>query len=67
MCPAPEHTTHTREKKVLCRCAGPMAERDRTRMKTASVTSIIVMLHFIVGNGNSVVTGETLIRLITHY
>ncbi len=45
-----------------------MAERDRNfRMKTASVTVIIVTLHFIVSNGNGVVTGETVISLITHY
>ncbi len=44
-----------------------MAERDRTRMKTASVTSIIVMLHFIVSNGNSVVTGETFNSLVTPF
>ncbi len=42
-----------------------MAERDRNfRMKTASVTVIIVTPHFIVSNGNSVVTGKTVISLI---
>ncbi len=42
-----------------------MAERDRNfRMKTASVTVIIVTPHFVVSNGNGVVTGETVISLI---
>ncbi len=45
-----------------------MAERDRNfRMKTASVTIIIVTLHFIVSNDNGVVAGETVISLITRY
>ncbi len=44
------------------------SERDRNfRMKTASVTVIIVRPHFIVTNGNGVVTGETVISLITRY
>ncbi len=37
------------------------------RMKTASVTVIIVTPHFIVSNSNGVVTGETVISLITRY
>ncbi len=45
-----------------------MVERDRNfRMKNASVTVIIVTAHFIVINGNGVVTGETVISLITRY
>ncbi len=45
-----------------------MSERDRhSRMKTGSVTVIIVTPHFIVSSGNGVVTGETVISLITRY
>ena len=44
-----------------------MAEREPTRMKTASVSSIIVTAYFIVSNGNGVVTEETVISLITRY
>ncbi len=58
----PEHT-HQRKN-----CAGPMAERDRNfRIKTASVTVIIVTPHFILSNGNGVVARERVIRLITRY
>ncbi len=45
-----------------------MAERDRHfRMKTASMTVIIVTPQFIVSIDNGVVTGETVISLITRY
>ncbi len=59
-CPTPEHTGGTN-------CAGPMTERDPTWMKTASVTVILVMPHFIVSNGNGVVMEETVICLVTRY
>lgn len=36
-------------------------------VERSSVSSIIVTPHFIVSNGNGVVTGETVIRLITRY
>ncbi len=59
------HGVHAQMQKKLYRSY--MAERDPTRMETASVTSIIVTPHFIVSNGNGVVTGDTVIGLITRY
>ncbi len=64
MCPAPPPNTQTPEKKTV----QDLWLRDcHFRMKTASVTVIIVTPHFIVSNGNGVVMGETVISLITRY
>ncbi len=61
MCPTPPPN---REKTVQVLW---LRETVMTDMKTASVTVIIVTPHFIVSNGNGVVTGETVISLITRY
>ncbi len=55
LCVPSDPRTHTPEKKTV----QVLWLRDPTRMKTASVTLIIVTPHFIVSNVNGVVRGET--------